>query len=204
MELDVCKYIVKKGMSPPHNLKKAIQNHFKYSLDLRPLIEIITCIELIKYNMSRDVEQLLSHFPHPQSSPPPPSPPPSAPSLAPPPSPSISSSLPILPLSLQTATSSHLPSHSHLHPAPTYPPPLIPLPSHSSPQKTTILYLEQIIKTLEKIKTEKTCKICMNAGLEIVFLPCTHMISCSSCISSLKYCPICRSDIIYIIKPIIS
>jgi hypothetical protein len=37
------------------------------------------------------------------------------------------------------------------------------------------------------------CKVCLMNPLEIVFLPCTHMTTCSECATQLSNCPICRS-----------
>nr|WAS29203.1 inhibitor of apoptosis protein 1 [Eriocheir hepuensis] len=57
---------------------------------------------------------------------------------------------------------------------------------------------------LEKIKDSHMCKVCMDAEIDMVFLPCTHMVTCSSCALALAQCPICRTDIKYAIKPILS
>ena len=56
----------------------------------------------------------------------------------------------------------------------------------------------------ERIKENRNCKICMDAETEVVFLPCSHMASCSSCAVTMAQCPICRADIKYTITPIIS
>ena len=45
------------------------------------------------------------------------------------------------------------------------------------------------------------CKICMDAKIEIVILPCGHMCCCRSCIHFLKNCPICRNKISFIVIP---
>ena len=44
------------------------------------------------------------------------------------------------------------------------------------------------------------CKICMAAEFEIVFVPCDHISTCSSCTCVIKQCPICRADIEYFHK----
>ncbi|KAF7678012.1 putative inhibitor of apoptosis, partial [Astathelohania contejeani] len=51
---------------------------------------------------------------------------------------------------------------------------------------------------------ERTCKICMDKKINVIILPCKHMVICSTCLLSLQNCPICRQDILYIITPIIS
>ena len=44
----------------------------------------------------------------------------------------------------------------------------------------------------------------MDAEMDVVFLPCSHMVTCASCAVSIAACPICRMDIKYVIKPILS
>nr|XP_045591390.1 baculoviral IAP repeat-containing protein 3-like [Procambarus clarkii] len=48
------------------------------------------------------------------------------------------------------------------------------------------------------------CKICMDAEIELVFIPCSHMVACSKCALALFICPICRTDIKFTIRPISS
>nr|BDV49836.1 MAG: baculoviral IAP repeat-containing protein [Penaeus semisulcatus pemonivirus] len=48
------------------------------------------------------------------------------------------------------------------------------------------------------------CKVCMDAEMNVVFLPCVHMVTCNSCAVALRKCPVCRKDIKHVIKPIIS
>ncbi|RXG68825.1 Baculoviral IAP repeat-containing protein 2 [Armadillidium vulgare] len=57
---------------------------------------------------------------------------------------------------------------------------------------------------LQRIKENMMCKVCMDKEMDVVFLPCTHMVTCSSCAVALASCPICRRDIQYAFKPIIS
>ncbi len=51
---------------------------------------------------------------------------------------------------------------------------------------------------------DRNCKICMDSEFEVIFLPCKHMVTCSKCAVTMMKCPICRNDIRYTIKPIIS
>ncbi|XP_060582554.1 uncharacterized protein LOC132738945, partial [Ruditapes philippinarum] len=46
-----------------------------------------------------------------------------------------------------------------------------------------------------RLKKSLTCKICFNAVISIITLPCGHMISCSQCIPPLTRCAVCRADI---------
>lgn len=43
--------------------------------------------------------------------------------------------------------------------------------------------------------TSAQCKICLVEDLSIVFLPCSHMISCDNCSNSLVICAVCRIKI---------
>lgn len=47
----------------------------------------------------------------------------------------------------------------------------------------------------KSLKEEKLCKICMEREVEVTFLPCGHLVSCSKCAQSLKECPFCRERI---------
>lgn len=71
------------------------------------------------------------------------------------------------------------------------------------------LFLEQTLKcqTLEeysdlpmeeqlrRLQEERTCKICMDQEVSIVFIPCGHLVVCKDCAPSLRKCPICRGII---------
>lgn len=41
----------------------------------------------------------------------------------------------------------------------------------------------------------KNCKICMDAAVEVTFVPCGHLVVCQACSQGLKMCPICRKDV---------
>ncbi|KAI8740916.1 baculoviral IAP repeat-containing protein 2 isoform X1 [Biomphalaria glabrata] len=45
------------------------------------------------------------------------------------------------------------------------------------------------------LKEQKQCKICMEEDACMVFLPCGHLITCSTCASVVRQCPICRQKI---------
>ncbi|KAK3098075.1 hypothetical protein FSP39_015924 [Pinctada imbricata] len=46
-----------------------------------------------------------------------------------------------------------------------------------------------------KLKEQKTCKICMDEDVGVVFLPCGHLCSCVNCAPAIVHCPICRTPI---------
>jgi baculoviral IAP repeat-containing protein 7/8 len=47
----------------------------------------------------------------------------------------------------------------------------------------------------QRLKAERSCKICLDNDACVVFLPCSHLCCCSMCVLALKDCPICRKFI---------
>ena len=64
-------------------------------------------------------------------------------------------------------------------------------------------YYENKKEKEEENINNKQCKICENKPIEILYVPCFHMITCSSCAPTVISCPVCRTMISYIIKPIL-
>ncbi|KAF4078333.1 hypothetical protein AMELA_G00198060 [Ameiurus melas] len=48
---------------------------------------------------------------------------------------------------------------------------------------------------LKQLQEERTCKVCMDKPVSMVFIPCGHLVVCSDCAASLQHCPICRAVI---------
>ncbi|XP_059153661.1 putative inhibitor of apoptosis [Physella acuta] len=46
-----------------------------------------------------------------------------------------------------------------------------------------------------QLRHQTTCKICMDREVNVVFLPCGHLVSCSECAFAMKDCPVCRKKI---------
>jgi len=46
-----------------------------------------------------------------------------------------------------------------------------------------------------RLKEQRTCKICMDVEVGVVFLPCGHLCCCVNCAPALKDCPVCRTKI---------
>ncbi len=42
------------------------------------------------------------------------------------------------------------------------------------------------------LKDQRMCKVCMDAEVNIVFLPCGHLVCCSNCAPALRNCAVCR------------
>ncbi|XP_074072660.1 baculoviral IAP repeat-containing protein 2-like [Macrotis lagotis] len=52
-----------------------------------------------------------------------------------------------------------------------------------------------IEEQLRRLQEERTCKVCMDKEVSVVFIPCGHLVVCKECTPSLRKCPICRSTI---------
>ena len=77
--------------------------------------------------------------------------------------------------------------------------------------KKPLEYVEKFMNHYDKLKSESEnlkvknqeleernlCKVCMDAEISFVFLPCWHMCTCENCAvnGNLKDCPICRMKI---------
>ncbi|XP_055971072.1 baculoviral IAP repeat-containing protein 3-like isoform X1 [Sorex fumeus] len=48
---------------------------------------------------------------------------------------------------------------------------------------------------LRRLQEERTCKVCMDKEVSIVFIPCGHLVVCKDCAPALRKCPICRGII---------
>ena len=79
--------------------------------------------------------------------------------------------------------------------------------------KKPMEYMEKIMKKYEnlKVKTQeledaRLCKICMEAEICFVFIPCGHICTCENCAvnGDLKICPMCRKQIIKRLKTFLS
>lgn len=54
---------------------------------------------------------------------------------------------------------------------------------------------ESLEERLERMQEERRCKICMDAELGVVFLPCGHLSCCAVCADGVEVCPMCRTPI---------
>ena len=60
--------------------------------------------------------------------------------------------------------------------------------------------IEKLKRQNEELKSNLTCKVCLDAPVGDVFFPCRHLVCCVSCSPSLSKCPLCREPIIGTIK----
>jgi len=68
--------------------------------------------------------------------------------------------------------------------------PLLPASSAEKEKPDTDLESENA-----RLKEQRTCKICMDGEVGVVFLPCGHLCCCVNCAPALKDCPVCRTKI---------
>eukprot|EP00095_Tigriopus_kingsejongensis_P005266 maker-scaffold464_size163657-snap-gene-0.31 protein:Tk05266 transcript:maker-scaffold464_size163657-snap-gene-0.31-mRNA-1 annotation:"apoptosis 2 inhibitor" len=54
---------------------------------------------------------------------------------------------------------------------------------------------DQLEQENRLLKEQRTCKICMDNEIGVVFIPCGHLICCIQCVPALKDCPLCRQPI---------
>lgn len=54
---------------------------------------------------------------------------------------------------------------------------------------------ESLEEKLERMQEERMCKICMDAEVSVVFLPCGHLSCCAVCATGMRLCPMCRTPI---------
>nr|XP_058893492.1 baculoviral IAP repeat-containing protein 7 [Kogia breviceps] len=47
---------------------------------------------------------------------------------------------------------------------------------------------------LQRLREERTCRVCLDRAVAVVFVPCGHL-ACAECAPSLQLCPICRAPI---------
>uniref|UniRef100_A0A2K6F348 RING-type E3 ubiquitin transferase n=1 Tax=Propithecus coquereli TaxID=379532 RepID=A0A2K6F348_PROCO len=47
---------------------------------------------------------------------------------------------------------------------------------------------------LRQLRQERTCKVCLDRAVSVVFVPCGHL-ACAECAPSLQLCPICRAPV---------
>mgnify|MGYP001793578839 CR=1 FL=1 len=48
--------------------------------------------------------------------------------------------------------------------------------------------------------SQLTCKICWEAVVGIIFLPCSHLVCCVQCSAAMTQCPVCRTGVAGTIK----
>jgi len=44
-----------------------------------------------------------------------------------------------------------------------------------------------------QLRDARTCRVCMDACVSVVFLPCGHLVCCERCTPALRNCAVCRA-----------
>ena len=70
----------------------------------------------------------------------------------------------------------------------------------NSDQKLSKKDDEELIEENKRLKDERLCKVCADKELGVVFIPCGHLVTCTTCAASLNNCPVCRSTITSLVK----
>lgn len=60
------------------------------------------------------------------------------------------------------------------------------------PEPESKEYTEIVGETINKAIVDLSCKICLNASVDTVTLPCAHLSCCGKCVAEIDKCPICR------------
>ncbi|KAM7125623.1 baculoviral IAP repeat-containing protein 7 [Molossus nigricans] len=85
--------------------------------------------------------------------------------------------------------------HTRAQASPVSPGPELPTPrrqAHSEgAREPGTGNLEQ---QLQRLQEERTCRVCLDRAVCVVFVPCGHL-ACVQCAASLQLCPICRAPI---------
>ncbi len=71
-------------------------------------------------------------------------------------------------------------------------------PHATEPHMTTYVSryeYQTLLRENEAMREERMCKICMDNDVNIVFLPCGHLVSCQECAPNIKKCAVCRAPI---------
>nr|CAB3225593.1 ZF(RING)-14 zinc finger protein [Phallusia mammillata] len=55
--------------------------------------------------------------------------------------------------------------------------------------------LERQRDELERLRSDRLCKVCLDRNSNMVFIPCGHLCCCLECTRALRTCPVCRKHI---------
>lgn len=55
--------------------------------------------------------------------------------------------------------------------------------------------VSMLLEQAMALRSKLLCKICMDAPVATLFLPCAHLVTCGNCSAAMVECPICRDSI---------
>ncbi|KAJ8303475.1 hypothetical protein KUTeg_019871 [Tegillarca granosa] len=67
--------------------------------------------------------------------------------------------------------------------------------SDKEPSDTQVNECELLKQKLERIQDSFMCRVCMDAEISTVLIPCGHIVCCNGCALQLTECPLCRTGI---------
>ena len=94
-----------------------------------------------------------------------------------------------------TATSTTAPDPAEQQRSSSAPGSVIGAPDDSEAKASIPKHDDDLESENRMLKEQRTCKICMDKEIGVVFLPCGHLICCVQCAPALKDCPLCRQPI---------
>ena len=62
--------------------------------------------------------------------------------------------------------------------------------------ETTNTEVSRLKRENETLRSNMTCKICLDARVGKLFLPCRHLVCCEECSAAVRKCPLCRERIV--------
>jgi len=64
----------------------------------------------------------------------------------------------------------------------------------------TVIDKAKLMKENEQLRSAKTCKKCKQMGVETLFLPCRHLVTCEKCASNMENCVTCNAKILQTVR----
>ena len=62
----------------------------------------------------------------------------------------------------------------------------------------TLHHKRRLLPTLHRLSAivdSMLCQICMDARIDVLLLPCMHVLYCEGCLATVTHCPMCRTHI---------
>ncbi|XP_019615865.1 PREDICTED: uncharacterized protein LOC109463472 isoform X2 [Branchiostoma belcheri] len=104
--------------------------------------------------------------------------------------------LPSIPPAVTTTTDTppepeNVPSTEDIPPSPTTDNGL----AQTTDDRCKVTTDDNVESELERYREEHTCKVCFDARIEVVFVPCGHYACCGHCADGMVECPMCRRGV---------
>lgn len=63
---------------------------------------------------------------------------------------------------------------------------------------------QTVLRENRELQDMTICKVCMVEKVNIVFLPCGHIVTCAECAPAMRKCPMCRKMVMGTIRAFMS